>query len=182
MAPTIASLLKTHPISLLDNLVEIANALAIPLEKKPKKAKLQSDIEECLITYPAYEQTVRNMANEYVTQHKQSLAQTQNPELQEEQSNVSISQETQSQDLFVVSQIMETDQLQEDSPLPKRKLTEDDESTNNVPKIRLLHSDIAVTKLTNLIDVLAKKIESLEQKISFSGAFFFASSFFLVWF
>ena len=167
MAPTIASLLKTHPVSLYDNLAKISNALGIDVveTQKPKKAKMQSDIEECVKTFPDYEKNVRDMANEFMALHKEQKT---TPEIN---ATPTSSHESQSQELFEESQVMDTEDSQSQNTAfpPKRKFTEDGNSTENQTKIRLCeYSPVLLhefEKMTNVIESLAGKIDKLENQI-----------------
>ena len=157
---TISSILKTHPVSLYDNLAKISNALGIEIvdTQKPTKAKMQSDIEECVKTYPDYEQTVRDLANEYIVQDKELKSSTDNnPQSQA--------------DLFEESLIMETEESSSQSmpALPKRKFTEDMNDADNEPKIRLvLNSELnsEFKKLTNVLETLVDRVGKLENQIA----------------
>ena len=69
MSRSINSLLKSHPISLKENLVRISRALGMEIDmEKARKAQMQNDIEECLKTYPEYEQAVRDVMDEILNE------------------------------------------------------------------------------------------------------------------
>ena len=61
MAPTILSLLKTHPISLKENLLAIANAIDLPPTAKGTKAQLQAEIDDLVHKRPELEKKIRDM-------------------------------------------------------------------------------------------------------------------------
>lgn len=75
MAPTISSLLNRHPVSLKPNLAKLANALKMPVDDTKTIRSLQSEIQECVTTYPEYEQKIRDMAKEISSEYKLSQSQ-----------------------------------------------------------------------------------------------------------
>ena len=62
MAPTMLSLLKTHPVSLKENLQAIASTLGIDTTKNNTRAQLQSKIDQFLINEPDFEPKIRIFA------------------------------------------------------------------------------------------------------------------------
>ena len=116
MAPAISSLLRTHPVSLKDNLIKISSILGIDANNL-KKTTLLSEIEECLKTYTNFEETVRNMADTMIAEHLQKKS-------TESQSNLG-----HSQSLFDDTQndvsTMDTDQPSSEATRgSKRKLSD----------------------------------------------------------
>ena len=127
MAPTIHSLLKRRPVNLKENLTKLANILNIKSDEKTVTA-LQNEIAENVITYPAYEQQIRDTANDILSDYKKQQANT-NSQSQSQTPS-------QSQDLFEDSCVMETDETEPSAdPILKRK---NDEVCENESKIRFL--------------------------------------------
>ena len=71
MAPTILSLLKTHPVSLKENLMTICDTLGINTSNKPTKAQMQSEIDTFLSSEPDLEPKVREIAVELISEFKE---------------------------------------------------------------------------------------------------------------
>ena len=70
MAPTILSILKTHPISLKENLLTIANAIDLPLTSKGTKAQLQAEIDDLANKKPELERKIRDVAQTISEKHR----------------------------------------------------------------------------------------------------------------
>ena len=77
MAPIIMNLLKGYPVSLNENLSKIMVKFNLPIPKeKGQKITMQNDIDTFVRINPQHEQTVRDMANEWIIEYKQSKTKT----------------------------------------------------------------------------------------------------------
>ena len=134
MAPTIISLLKTHPVSLKEHLTTICDTLGIDTSKKPTKAQMQCDIETFLRDEPDLEPKVREIAMELISEFKlRKASETTDTAMEVDSSlncpppptNLSISPV---HSVNIPTQVPQQQQQQQDKPKElKRKLFTEDE-------------------------------------------------------
>ena len=71
MAPTIITLLKTHPVSLTENLKKICHEIGLK-PTKVIKTKMQCEIDDLVSNQPELEVKIREMAEEMIHNAKKN--------------------------------------------------------------------------------------------------------------
>ena len=61
------NLLKTHPVSLVENLRQICDVLGLDMSQKKIKVMMQTEIDNFLIKEPDLEPNVREIVNQITT-------------------------------------------------------------------------------------------------------------------